>query len=185
MPPHHQHPAGQPWIVAFLEFCFDIVNCRAQRSRQTQCFVQAEFDLGLCQCPELSQVILETVMRDTDFFRDVVDATGSHKGPELLKIAVDRSRQLSMAFRIRLVPPQLKIFFRPTRLQHFHRELLVEIGDRAGIARNGARCILRPTADLVDRAERKKPDQTDNPDGHDLVGQAQMKLLAHRETPIT
>jgi hypothetical protein len=64
MPPHHQYPAGQPWIVAFLEFAFDVVNSRAQRPRQAQGFVEAEFDLRLRQCPEIFQIAFETVMRD-------------------------------------------------------------------------------------------------------------------------
>src|SRR2546430_4986206 len=88
-----------------------------------------------------------------------------------------------MAFRIGLVTAQLEILLRPTRLQHVRQKLPVEIGDRSGVACNSARCIGRPTANLVDRAKGQKPDQTDRTDRHDLVGEAEMKRLAYREIP--
>ena len=89
MPPHHQHPAGQPWIVAFLELRLDIVNRAAQRSGQTQRLVQAKFDLGLRQGAEISQVAVESALCNIKFFRKAVDAAGSRKGLQLCEVPVD------------------------------------------------------------------------------------------------
>ena len=151
------------------------MNGRAKRTGQSQRLVEAKLDLGLCQCPELLHVFLESAMGDGKLRGDVVEAAGSHQALQALEIALDVGGPLGMAFRIRLVPAQLKVLLRPARLQHFVGELPVEVGDGAGTTRNGPRRVGRPTADLIDRADRDKPNKADDANRQDPMGEPKMK----------
>ena len=175
VPAHHQHPAGQTRIVDLLEFGFDIMDGAAQRAGQPQRFVQAQFDFRSHHACEIEGIFLEAVMRELDLIEKRAEIAGPGQRLQPGKIAVNGDHQFGMGFRIGFIAALLKVLFVAPRLEHLDRDLLVEIEDRPGVVRNRTRGILRPASNLIDRTEGEEPDQADNADCHDPVGETDGK----------
>ena len=147
----------------------------AQRAGQAQGFVEAQLDLGTYQAGEIGGVFPEAVMRELDLLRQRAEVGSLGQVFQPAEITVDLDHQLGMRFRVALIAALLKILFVAARLEHFDRKLLVEVGDLPRAFRNRPRGLLRPASDLIDRTECEEPDQSDNADCHDLVGETNGK----------
>src|SRR6185312_9730691 len=162
-----------------LELALDIMDRAAQRAGQAQRLVEAQPDLRAYQTCEIGGVFPEAVMREPDFLRQRAEVGGPGQVFQSAEITIDLDHELRVRFCVALITALLKILFVAPGLEHFDRKLLAEIGNLPRAFRNRTRGVLRPASSLIDRTECEEPDQSDNADCHDLVGETNGKAT-HR-----